>query len=262
MLSIIIPVWNQHEITKECVSSIYENTKDFEIIIVDNGSEPPINKDTIGLFRNVIVIRNETNLGFPVAVNQGIKQAKGDVICLLNNDVIVTPHWADKLASHLDKFAIVSSMTNYCAGIQKTCIPVYYDTADLYRVSTEWEAEREGRILNVNWVIGFLFMFKKSLYDEIGEFDESMFPSSGEEIDFCYRAKAAGHNVAMVQDVYVHHIGSVTFQDMHNQGILDYNELCQKTSDLVKSKWGDFWKDQVVFPKDEDKIRLNLGCGK
>lgn len=254
MLSIIIPVWNQLSITEDCIESIKANTEDYEIIIVDNGSDPPFKDPTI---------RNAYNLGFPVAVNQGIKKAKGDIICLLNNDVIVTPGWADKLASHLNKYAIVSPLTNYCAGIQKTAIPVYYNEDELYQASTNWAHDRKGMVLPANWVIGFCFMFKKSLYDEIGEFDESMWPSSGEEIDFCYRAKAAGHKTAIVQDVYVHHIGSVTFQDMHNSGLLDYNELCQKTSDLIASKWGkDFWQEQIAFPETGDRIRLNLGCGK
>src|SRR5512139_3623441 len=97
MLSIIIPVVNQHEMTLECITAIREQTEDCEIILIDNGSNPPIQKPYIG-FIDAAVIRNEENRGFPAAVNQGIKAAKGDAVILLNNDVIVTPGWASMLA--------------------------------------------------------------------------------------------------------------------------------------------------------------------
>jgi len=79
----------------ECLNAIGAHTSDHEVIVIDNGSDPPFASSMKSL------IRNETNLGFPVAVNQGIRAAKGDIICLLNNDVIVTPGWADNLIKAL-----------------------------------------------------------------------------------------------------------------------------------------------------------------
>ena len=115
MISIIIPVFNQHEMTKECLDAIRENTQNYQIILVDNGSDPPIPIDDFqngystpygDIFPGDIVIRNETNLGFPVAINQGIRASKGDVICVLNNDVIVTPGWTDRLRSNPQAVAL------------------------------------------------------------------------------------------------------------------------------------------------------------
>jgi GT2 family glycosyltransferase/predicted SAM-dependent methyltransferase len=249
MLSIIIPVFNQHEMTRECISAIQGNTQDYEIIMVDNGSFPPIEGATI---------RNETNLGFPVAVNQGIGAAQGDVICLLNNDVIVTPGWSEHLLSGLDKFDIVGPMTNYCAGIQIAGLPVYYDIASLNDRAVEFSENRKGMNLEVNWVIGFLFMFRRSLYDEIGGFDESLWPCSGEEIDFAFRAREKGHTVGIMQDVYVHHEGSVTFRSMDE----DYNAIVDRNNAHLAEKWGkDFWSRQLLPLTDGKGLRLNVGCG-
>jgi len=94
MLSIIIPVYNQHKMTQECLKSIYNNTKEgtYEIIIVDNGSNPPLvptGITTEPYYPNCKIFRNITNLGFPVAINQGINESKGDIIIILNNDTIV-----------------------------------------------------------------------------------------------------------------------------------------------------------------------------
>ena len=249
MLSIIIPVFNQHEWTRECIQAVRENTGDYEIIVVDNGSSPPIEGSSL---------RYNENRGFPVAVNEGIRMAKGEYICVLNNDVIVTPGWASNLLSHLDTYAIVAPMCNYCAGKQITQIKIYYDKAGLYEQAILFHEQRKGMHLDVNWIIGFCFMFKKSLYDEIGEFDESLWPCSGEEIDFCYRAKEKGYKVGIIQDVYLHHEGSVTFRDIDE----DYNAIVKRNDEHLGENWGsDFWSRQLPPLTNGKGLRLNLGCG-
>ena len=262
MISIVIPAWNQHDMTNECVETIRRNTldADYELILIDNGSDPPIKPPFTG-FVETTLIRNETNLGFPVAVNQGIRAAKGDVIVLLNNDVVVTNGWAARILRGLETFSIVGPMTNYAAGMQNMMVGSYDCTEELARAAELWAEEHGGEEIEVNWVIGFFFAFRKSLFDEIGEFDESLWPCSGEEVDFCYRAKAAGHRIGIVADAYVHHIGSVTLKTMD----VDYLELCKRNDKHLNDKWGDFWNDQAVTAKVVSPMPtglcLNLGCG-
>ena len=269
MISIVIPVWNQHDMTEECVNAIRLNTVgvDYELVIIDNGSDPPIKKPFMG-FTETLLIRNETNLGFPVAVNQGIRASKGDVIVLLNNDVVCTPGWGQRILRGLETFSIVGPMTNYAAGMQNMMAGAYdnvagaYDNVDeLNRTAELWAEEHGGEEIEVNWIIGFLFAFRRSLFDEIGEFDESLWPCSGEEVDFCYRAKAAGHRIGIVADAYVHHVGSVTLKAMD----VDYLALCERNDEHLKAKWGDFWGNQRVSTKMDAPVPvglcLNLGCG-
>ena len=267
MKSIIIPIYNQHEITQECISAVLDNTTDFELVLVDNGSENPLDflhlpevdaamnefgeawgepiKTNIG-GHQAIVIMNRENFGFPVAVNQGIKAATGDTIILLNNDVIVTPGWADMLDDALSDFDIVGPVTNYCAGIQRTTIGAYEDVDELAEAATAHAIENSG-IKPVNFVIGFCMAFKRSLIDEIGMFDDSLWPCSGEEIDFCFRAVEAGKKVAVVQGCYVHHEGSQTFQAMEQAGEIDYQNIVSRNDRHLAEKWGaDFWLRQVA----------------
>ena len=249
MISIVIPVFNQHDMTQECLTAVLDHTQNCEIILVDNGSEPPIKPPFSG-FTEITMIRNETNLGFPVAVNQGIRAAKGDIIVLLNNDVIVTPGWADRLINHLEDYAIVGPMTNYCAGKQQVSLPTYQSIEGLNKEASTLADTSAGESEEVNWVIGFCMMFKKSLYDELGEFDESLWPCSGEEIDFCLRARQAGHKVGIAHDVYVHHEGSKTFNEMEKAGQLNYQETCKRNDEHLAAKWGDdFWQQQAAGEK-------------
>lgn len=263
MLSIVVPVYNQHDMTEECLAAVLENTRDCEIIIVDNGSEPPINPLFSG-FIETTVVRNDKNKGFPAAVNQGMRSANGDVIILLNNDVIVTPGWAEKLTQGLDSgYSIVGPVTNYAAGIQGVQIENYNDKGSLNKSAAAWFENYGDAVEDVNFVIGFCMAFKKSVFDEIGDFDETLWPCSGEEVDFCFRALEAGHKIGVVMGCYVHHEGSKTFRELENAGEVDYLEICKTVDEHVGKKWGnDFWNRQLVdsSPKPEG-VCLNLGCG-
>jgi len=249
MISIIVPCYNQHDMTEECINAIRENTQDCEIIIVDNGSTPPIKKPFTGSIETT-VIRNEENKGFPVAVNQGIRAAKGETIILLNNDVIVTREWAERLAVYLAEgydFSVVGPVTNYAAGLQRVQINSYQNKEELNDAAFDMAEEMEGQNEEVNFVIGFCMAFKRSLFDEIGPFDESLWPCSGEEIDFCLNARAKGYKVGIALDTYVHHEGSKTFGDMEKAGQVNYAELCKRNDKHLAEKWGtDFWQQQSI----------------
>ena len=244
MISIILPVLNQHEMTNECIKAIQANTQDYELIIVDNGSEPPYEIINLPECPHTY-IRYEENLGFPVAVNQGIREAKGENIILLNNDVIVTPRWADSLIKWLDEYDIIGPCTNYSAGYQRIrTLGIYHDIQGLNVEAEKWGEMHKGKADDVNWVIGFCMAFKKSLYEQLGIFDESVWPSSGEEIDFCLKAKNAGYRVGIAHDVYVHHIGSVTFKDINSKH--PYRDIVEKSEKHLKDKWGDDYSSQRV----------------
>jgi GT2 family glycosyltransferase len=247
MISIVIPIYNKHEMSTECINTIRECTQgDYELIIIDNGSEPPFKPPFTG-HNETTLIRNLSNLGFPVAVNQGIRAAAGDVIVLLNNDVFVTPGWLDKLTSWLDEFSIVAPVTNYCAGLQRVTIGSYENLNELNEEAGAWAEGNDGYAEEVNFVIGFCMAFKKSLIDEIGYFDESLWPCSGEEIDFCLRAREAGHKIGIAVDVYVHHEGSQTFNEMQKAGQLDYMAICVRNDKHLAKRWGaDFWERQAI----------------
>jgi GT2 family glycosyltransferase len=267
MISVIVPVFNEYDMTLDCIEAIRENTQDCEIIIIDNGSDPAFKAPFTG-FIDISVIRNEKNEGFPVAVNQGIRAAKGDIVILLNNDVTVTPGWAERLIKPLSRpviettqpgdeyvsyeydgdapFSIVGPIANYSAGMQRVEVEDYGNKDELCEASKNWAEEHDGEIQEVNYVIGFCMAFRKTLFDELGEFDESLWPCSGEEIDFCFRARQKGHKVGIVVDCYVHHEGSKTFKGMHDAGTVDYVDICKRNDAHLAEKWGDYWNNQAV----------------
>lgn len=265
-LSIIIPVFNNHEMTTECIHAIRQTVQEAEIVLVDNGSTPAYEKPYVG-FLGLQLIRNEENKGFPAAVNQGIAVATGDIIVLLNNDVIVTPGWAEKLTAPLTdptlQYSIVGPVTNYAAGLQAVQIETYENEQELAKCADAWAEHWQDAIEDVNFVIGFCMAFPKALWEELGPFDESLWPCSGEEVDFCFRAREAGHRIGIVKGCYVHHDGSQTFKAMEADGTLNYRDACEASDKHLAAKWGaDYWERQSVsaVPKPHG-LCLNLGCG-
>ena len=90
-------------------------------------------------------------------------------------------------------------------------------------------------------------VFKKSLVDEIGLFDDTLWPCSGEEIDYCFKAREAGHKIGIVRDCYVHHEGSQTFNDLEKAGVLNYVETCKRNDEHLAKRWGpEFWLHQAI----------------
>jgi GT2 family glycosyltransferase len=250
MISIIIPCMDQHSMTADCLDAIRVNTQDYEIILVDNGSTPPFASGVeyaVGYAGpKVSIIRNETNLGFPVAVNQGIKAAKGDVIILLNNDVICVRGWAERLLAHLDSYSIVGPLTNYAAGLQRVTIPVYQDEKELNIQAGKWAEDHNGESQEVNWIIGFCMAFKKSLWEEIGPFDESLWPCSGEEIIFCLEARKRGYKVGICKDIYIHHFGGQTFAAMQDAKQLNYMDTCYRNDRHIVALHGEGCLNQLI----------------
>ena len=265
MLSILIPVYNNHDMTHECITSIMENTQNYELVIIDNGSDP-IYKPPFVMNAETILIRNETNLGFSVAANQGIKAATGDTIVLFNNDVIVTPDWANILMSYLEEdFDIIAPMTNFVAGTQSVAIGSYDNLDQLNAAATVFTEENRGHVTEVNFAVMSMFV-KREVFDTIGYLDETLWPSCGEDIDLCFRARQEGFRIGVARDVYIHHYGSKTFELMANEGTLDYDKVVAQNDKHLAERWGqDFWQNQVAYESKQvgikDGLRLNLGSG-
>jgi glycosyltransferase involved in cell wall biosynthesis len=104
LTTIIVPCWNEVEFTQQCLAALRRHTREpWELIVVDNGSTDGTATYLAGVRDMaavpVTVISNTTNLGFPAAVNQGLRLARGEYLVLLNNDVVVTDAWLDQLVA-------------------------------------------------------------------------------------------------------------------------------------------------------------------
>jgi len=226
--SIVIPVCDNSAYTRACIESIQENIGDYEIIIVDNGSkEIQPQGDQF--------IRNDKNLGFPIAVNQGIKRAAGEVIIILNNDTIVSPGWLQYLENHLQNYDLVGPCTNNISGLQCVQVGDIVDKSDFYQKANLFREQNQDKSLPHDRLVFFCVAIKREVIDKIGLLDENFTPGNFEDDDYCLRAIQAGFRCGIASDILIRHFGSITHKSLN----FDYNILLKTNEKKFKNKWSE-----------------------
>lgn len=184
-LSIVIAVLDSLEYTKACIASLQEHAPNAEIIIVNNGSQPDT-KEYLDSLSHVKVIHWKTNLGVSKAWNAGLKIATRDILCVLNNDVVVQPNGMQNL--------VLAAMTDGISADTGACINTDFNYA--YATYNNDEADFLG---------GYCLVFRRDVLEKVGMFDEFFSPAYGEDSDWCLRAKQAGCKWQILPGSVYHH---------------------------------------------------------
>ena len=232
-ISIVIPNYNGKHLLADCVHSIRKNTAiDYEIIVVDNGSQD----DSLAfcMQQNIPFVSLPENRGFAAACNYGIQVASGDYVVLLNNDVMVAPYWLDAMMTCMhqtENTGIVGPMSNYISGPQ--LLPFSYtnleDTAEKLR------KKFNGKSKEVHRLVGLCLLIKREVIDRIGLLDERFSLGHYEDDDYCLRARHAGYQLKIAQDAFVFHYGSSSFNQLGQERL---NQLIERNRQLFIEKWG------------------------
>ena len=236
LASIIILAWNELPYTRLCVESVLRNTSPpFELVLVDNGSTDGTPEYFAGL-ADAKFIRNETNLGFPKGVNQGIEAASGEYLVLLNNDTIVPPGWLDRMvaaAESGDDVGMVGPICNYTTGDQLIAVPYHQmSQVDAFAARAAWR--HRGQRVPTNRLLGFCLLAKRAALEQVGLLDEAFGIGTFEDDDLSMRMRQAGYRLLVARDCFVHHFGSRTFIA---QGI-DTESLLESNWERFSGKWG------------------------
>ena len=252
MISIIILTWNHLDVTRACLESIQRHThQPHEIIVVDNGStdgtvawlqEQMQQQPTIRL------LANSENRGFATGCNQGMQAAIGEYLLLLNNDTVVTPDWLDGLLECLadPSVGIVGPLTNNLSGIQQWPWCSYRTLEELDAFAVQFRQQHRYCRVPSRRVVGFCMLFRRSLVDQIGMLDEQFGSGNFEDDDFCLRAALAGYRNLIAADIFIHHVGSASF----DANRIDYRAAMLRNHALFHEKWS----RPVVNPREASRI--------
>ena len=204
MVDIIIPQYNNCEYTINLLKSIKDCTRDYRIILIDNGSDIAEFNSTIKELKNhdsYFVIQNPENLGFIKGVNQGIASSTAEYVILQNNDTIVEPGWVDKMLECFDDPAVglVGPTTEIADSWQnKDNLPASFFKRDRRQI---------GGMLAF-----FCVVIKRDVITKIGYLSEEFGLGFGDDDDYCERAKKANFKLVLRTDVTVIHYHRTTFK--------------------------------------------------
>ncbi len=254
-VSIVLVTYNNLNLTIQCVNSILRNTTwpNYQLIVVDNGSEDGTG-DYLERLRQAVptakVILNPDNRGFSAANNQGLREADGDILLLLNNDTVVPDGWLDPLVRHLrnPSIGMVGPVTNAVGNEAKIEVS-YTDIQQMQDFADRYTEARKGRSFDISMLAMFCVAFRRGILEEVGYLDEAFGIGMFEDDDYSRRVQAAGYRTVCAEDAFIHHYGQASFRKLIASG--EYQVLWDKNQAYFESKWG-AW--QAHIHRDEPGV--------
>lgn len=242
--SIVVVSYNNADLTRQCIESIVARTMypNYEVIIVDNASQD----DTRDMLRSMQrqfpglklkLIINDQNRGFAAANNQGIAQAEGKYVVLLNNDTVVTNDWLESMLRHLQKsdIGLVGPVTNSVGNEAKIAVD-YVNIEQMHEFAARYTIANEGRHFEISVLAMFCVAMRREVFDEIGELDEAFGIGMFEDDDYCRRIQSAGYRTVCAEDSFVHHYGQASFKKLIDSG--EYQAIWDRNQAYFEKKWG------------------------
>lgn len=252
-VSIVIVTYNNLELTKLCLQSIFLNTNTpFEVIVVDNASSdgtPEYLQEISTYNENIRVILNSKNTGFAKANNQGLEISEGKYLVLLNNDTIVPGGWFEKFLPYLcdSTVGMVGPATN--GAYNEARVEVNYSTwAEMEAFAQVFSSEHKNKTAELDMLAMFCVAFRRTIYNEIGELDERFGIGMFEDDDYCYRIRQHEYKVICAYDTFVHHFGQASFGKLAQDGT--YMKLFEENKKKFEEKWGSEWKKYSLTLED------------
>ncbi len=234
-LSFVIVVFNQLDQTKRCIESIRENIRvPFELILVDNGSTDDTEKYFRAYSEEIVYVRNRTNPGLAIALNQGIRRSKSDYICAVHNDVIICDRtWLQKVSNLFETETSAGLIGFYGAKRLRKSLSWMGRTivgGERGRNNMKHEYER------VAIVDGLCLLFKKSFVQAVGGFDEQFF-MHGYDLDLSLKAIRGGYKNFVVKVSYLHQSGKGRSSEQYRRIVPDDLRLRQDVNAKIREKW-------------------------
>lgn len=247
-LSVIIVTWNSADEIVQCIESVIHNSKTIhpEIIVIDNNS----GDNSFELVNSIKYpglhsFKNDENLGYTKAINQGIKSSKGKNILLLNPDTVLQPGVLDTLAGFLD------TNSNYGACCPQMLNPDGTIQQSIRNFPGYWEMFCEFSLLSYIFPSSKLFgkwkmkyfdythdadveqpmaaglMVKKHVLDEVRNMDER-YQMFFNDVDLCKKIIDEGYRIRLLTNAKIIHEHGVSIHKDRVRMITIWNRDCVK----------------------------------
>ena len=245
-LSIVVVSYNTATLLLRCLAAIEaDHGPSREVYVVDNASSDGSPGRVAAEFPGVRLIENSANVGFSRANNQALRLSAGRHCCLLNSDAEPRPGALGALVAYLDAHPSVGLVgprlinsdgttqssrrrfpTRATAFVESFVLQPWFQGSRLLRLYYLSDVP-DDRDQEVDWVTGACMVVRREAMEQSGLLDEQFFMYS-EELDWCFRIKAAGWRVAYTPAaVVVHHESKSAEQNLAQRNILFNDSKCR-----------------------------------
>lgn len=273
LVSLIIPTYNGHDITKQTIDSILGKTiyQNYEIILVDNNSDDSdalVYFDEIGAHPKVTLLKYPFPFNYSAINNFAVNYAKGSIVGLINNDIeVISPEWLTEMVSHAnrDDIGCVGAMLYYSndtvqhAGIVIGMGGVAGHTHKHASCGDNGYQNGLQVVQNTSAVTGACLLVKKSIFDTLGGLNEVDLKVAYNDVDFCLRVQELGYRNLWTPfaELYHHESASRGSDDTPAN-----KERFLKEVEYMRKTWGtDTYKDpyysvNLTLESDDMSIRV------
>jgi GT2 family glycosyltransferase len=246
-ISFIIPLYNHLAQTQAMLASLQATMPAgmaYEIILIDDFSTDGTRAWLATLADpNVKTLLNPHNLGFARANNRAASVASGEVLALLNNDLVLSPGWLQPMLQTLllptlnvglvgnVQYRVADGTLDH-AGVQLNPsaqfghIQILADDAPVYTKALA--------------VTGACVLLRKADFDAMGGFDEQ-FVNGGEDIDLCFKLRAAGKAIYMANTSRIHHHVSLSREASTQRDERNSRHLFGRWRKVIKQELAAQW---------------------
>ncbi len=255
-ISIILVLYNRAALTLLCLRSLLEyGDVPFQLILVDNQSSDET--DTLlQRIQGATIIRNDDNLGFVLAVNQGAEKATAESVLLLNNDAVLEENALSNalhtLRSDSSIGAVGGKIKLLDGQLQEAGSLIWNDGACLgYGRNADPQAPEYMFRRDVDYCSGAFLLFSREVFNRFSGFDEAYAPAYYEESDFCVRLHENGLRVVYDPTVQISHYEFASSGGLKGASALQAEHrkiLCEKHPDYLQAR-ADNNPDNVLFAR-------------
>ncbi len=221
-VDVVVPVYNAPADVRACVSSVLAHLRpDVRVVLIDDASpDPGIAEYFAELERlahpQLVLLRNENNIGFTGTSNRGMQLSRADVV-LLNSDTIVTEGWLDALLHCAATDATIGTITPFSNNAEICSLPRFCEDngwpvgRDPEPMRAAIAAAAVATYPDLPTGVGYCLYLRRAMLDAIGIFDPVFGLGYGEENDLCLRAARAGWRNVLADNAFVVHAGERSF---------------------------------------------------
>ncbi|MCL2873002.1 MAG: glycosyltransferase [Betaproteobacteria bacterium] len=239
-VSILIAAFGEPLATFSCIKSVHEHTRDiaYEVLVLDDASPEPLQAQLAGV-EGVRFIRPPHNLGFLRNCNAGAKEARGEILVFLNNDTLVTDGWLTALVETLDQTpdaGLVGAQLCYPDGRLQEAGGIVFSDGSAWNYGRNDDPNRPEFHYrrDVDYCSGACIAITRTLWEQLGGFDERFAPAYYEDTDLAFQVRAVGKRVLYQPLSRVIHFEGQTSGTDETQGVKRYQVINQVT---FRDKW-------------------------
>lgn len=262
MISFIVPLYNHVEHSKTMLESLIKTipaSVNYEIILIDDASTDDTKEwlDALHL-PNVRILYNLKNLGYARTNNIAVKHASGEILVLLNNDLIFDGDWLSPLLAMINSdflnVGIVGNIQNRVADneIDHAGIVLSNNGQFCHRLTIDGCKPYSKQLA----VTGACIVLRKIDFEKVGGFDEG-FLNGAEDIDLNFKVRELGKDIYLSHNSVIRHHVSLSRDRTHIQNEINSRRLFNKWRGFIKNELSRIWS-QLILTNSAQEIESVL----